>query len=252
MFDSGAGVTVIDSQTGHSLNLDFSGTSTIGTSGKAIETKESKANSLKLGEKFTLENLSFYVMDLSHLSNLLDFKVDGIIGLDLLNQAIVETNISEKELRVYHPSNFVYQGKSAPITLIELESGHFGIPVEIKPKGSNELIKMILKVDTGAANHLTFHQPVIEKYNLINPQKKYKTREGFGADSTMTYNLKSKVSFARLQSTEWKNVPVIFEVDPLNQNSNRKADGLIGQELLLDFNITYDLSEHLIYLESKN
>ena len=45
--------------------------------------------------------------------------------------------------------------------------------------------------------------------------------------------------------------PQHFETDPLNQTSNRKGDGLIGQELLLDFNITYDLENKTIYLEKR-
>jgi hypothetical protein len=48
----------------------------------------------------------------------------------------------------------------------------------------------------------------------------------------------------------WKRVPVVLEVDPLNRESERKADGLIGQSLLLDFIITYDLSRKTAYFET--
>lgn len=251
MFDSGAGVTVIDTKISNRLKLNISGTARIGTSGKTIEAKESSSNELKFSSKFKAADISLLLMDLSHISELLKINVDGIIGFDLLKNTIVETNIDHMEIRLFKVADYKYNGNAPPLKLIELESNHFGLPVEIVPKGSKKIITFIVKIDTGAANYLTFHNNAVKKHNLINKKKKYKVRKGFGADSTITSNLKGKVSSAKLASVEWKNIPVIFEVDPLNQNSKRKADGLIGQEMLLDFNIIYNLSDETMYLEKR-
>jgi hypothetical protein len=59
------------------------------------------------------------------------------------------------------------------------------------------------------------------------------------------------VSLAKFASKEWMNIPVIFEVYSLNKSARRKADGLIGQEMLLDFNITYNLNNKVMYLEKR-
>lgn len=249
MFDSGAGITVIDTKVANKIKLNTSRITKIGTSGKTIETKESLSNKLKLSNSFKAQNISLFLMDLSHLSKYLKTNVDGIIGFDLLNQTIVETNIDHMEMRFFKKIDFKYNGTSKPLKVIDLESNHFGLPIEIKPKGSKKIIKLIVKVDTGASNYLTFHNDVVNKYSLINKKKKYKIRKGFGADSTLTSNLKGKISFVKFALTEWKNIPVVFEIDSLNKNSKREADGLIGQEMLLDFNITYNLGEKIIYLE---
>ena len=251
MFDSGAGVTAIDEKVSNELKLDISGRTKIGTSGQTLETKESSLNKLKVSDNLTIDSLSLYIMDLSHISEFLKMKVDGIIGFDLLNQVIVETNISELEMRFFDTANYRYHGNANASKLIMLESNHFGLPIEIKPKSNSNPLLLIVKIDKGAPNYLTFHNDAINKHGLMNPQNRYKIRKGFGADSTMTSNLKAKIASAKFSSKQWKNVPVIFEVDSLNQSSKRKADGLIGQEMLLDFNITYHLNDQVLYLEKR-
>ena len=249
MFDSGAGITVIDTKTSKELGLTTSQTSKIATSGKTIEAKESTSNILKLSENLKVEDCSLFIMDLSHISEYLKFNIDGIIGFDLLDQNIVETNIDAMEMRFFKKDNYV--GHINQLNLIDLESNNFGLPIEIRPKGTKKAIKLIVKIDTGAMNYLTLHNNLVSKNNLINKNKKYKIRKGFGADSTMTSNLKSKISLAKFASKEWKNIPVVLEIDSLNQNSKRMADGLIGQDMLLEFNITYHLDDKIIYLEER-
>ena len=123
--------------------------------------------------------------------------------------------------------------------------------MEIIPKGSKTTILITIKIDTAAANYLTFHNEFVTEYQLLNPNKKYKSKHGFGADATISNNLSGKISSATLAEKKWKNIPVVFEVDPLNRNSKRQADGLLGQKMLLDFNITYHLNEGIVYLEER-
>jgi len=249
MFDSGAGITVIDTKVADIIKLKTSELTKIGTSGRTLETKESLSNNLRLSDSLKVQDISLFLMDLSHISEYLKFNVDGIIGFDLLNQNIVEMNIDFMEMRFYKNTNYV--GNVNQLNLIDLESNHFGVPIEIRPKGSKKELKLIVKIDTGATNYLTLHNDFVNKNNLINKKIKYKIRKGFGADSTMTSNLKSKLSLARFASKEWKNIPVVLEIDSLNQSSKRTADGLIGQEMLLEFNVTYNLNDKIIYLEER-
>jgi hypothetical protein len=190
-------------------------------------------------------------MDLTHFDKFLKTKVDGIIGFDLLENIIVETNIDASEMRFLSDSSFQYSSKTDLLKLVNLESRHFGIPIEITPEKNQKSLSLIFKVDTGADNYLTFHNNSVRKYQLINPNKNYKKRIGFSVDSTKTTNLKSKVYSAIIGEKKWKNTPAIFEVDPVNDSTKRKADGLIGQEMLLDFNICYNLKESTIYLEKR-
>ncbi len=251
MFDTGAGITVIDRKIAKELQLPIAGELKIGTSGKTVQSEVSEKNRLLIGEHFKLDSISLALMDLSHLSTYFKLNVDGIIGFDLLRKIITETNIDALEMRFYSDEAYNFNGMAEPLQLIGLESNHLGLPIKIIPKGTKNGIMLIIKIDTAAGNYLTFHNTAVIEHQLINPNKKYKTKKGFGVDATITHNLKGKIASAFFATKEWKNIPVVFEVDPLNEGSERQADGLIGQKMLLDFNITYNLKEGIVYLEKR-
>jgi hypothetical protein len=251
MFDTGAGITVIDTETANKLELATSKEFKIGTAGKTLNSKISENNDLFIGQNFRLDSISLALMDLSHLSNYFKIKIDGIIGIDLLNKAVIETNIDSMQFLLFSTENYNFNGIAEPLELIGLESNHIGLPIEIITKGSKKSISLIIKIDTAAANYLTLHNHTVTEYNLVDEKKKYKKKSGFGADSTITNNLEGKISSVEFAGEKWRNIPVIFEVDELNNSSDRKANGLIGQKMLLDFNITYNLKSGYIYLENR-
>jgi hypothetical protein len=250
-FDTGAGITVIDRAIAEQLSIDISGESKINTSGKSLISKESVQNEIRIGQKLILENITLVLMDLSHLTKYLKTNVDGVIGYDLLEKFITETNIDEKEIRFYAPKDYSRNGNHKALELNTLESNLFGILIEVVPKNKTESILLNFQIDTGADNYLTFHNKTLQEHQLINPKKRHKMIRGFGADSTIVTNIRSKVSEVIFGDKKWKNIPVTFEVDTINARENSLADGLIGQSLLLDFNITYNLPQRLVYLEKR-
>jgi hypothetical protein len=250
-FDTGAGITVIDTKRATQLSLYITGESKINTSGITLLSKESKSNELKLGQNLILNDITLVLMDLSHLSEYLNCDVDGVIGYDLLENLVVEMNIDEREIRFISPKDYVYEGNCEGTELTTLESNLFGIPIVVAPNNKAESVILNFQIDTGADNFLTFHNKTVKAHQLINPKKRLKTVKGFGADSTITTNFRSRIDAVNFGDKAWKNIPVVFEVDPINKRENTIADGLIGQGLLLDFNITYNLTERFVYLEKR-
>lgn len=252
LFDSGAGITVLNTKLANQLGLIANRETKINTSGKSLLSKESVSNSVKIGNKAVLENINLIFMDLSHISDYLNISVDGVIGFDLLNAFVTETNIDEKKMLLYHPNTYTYQGKEQPLSLTTLESNLFGIFIEVTPKKAKEPLVLNFQIDTGADNYLSFHSKTVEKHQLINNKKKQQFRKGFGADSTIVTNIKSSVQSVSFAGKKWKNTSVMLEVDPINARKNSLADGLIGQKLLLDFNIIYNLSKKQVYFEKRH
>ena len=105
IFDSGAGVTVIDSQVASRLKLQVTGRSNIRTSGKALLSEESSGNSVHIGANTLLDSVDLIWMDLSHVSRFMNQPVHGFIGYDLLAAYIVETNVDALEMR-FHPQGY--------------------------------------------------------------------------------------------------------------------------------------------------
>jgi predicted aspartyl protease len=250
LFDTGAGITVLNAETAHRIQLKTTDQASVGTAGKTIEAQLSSGNRIKIGKDLVLDDITLALMDLSHISKYLNTNIDGIIGSDLLQKLVTEVRAEAKVIRFYPPTGFDYEGKGTALELIGLEAGHWGIPIEIISKRKSSPLNLIVKIDSGADNFLTFHNEAVNKYNLLDSKKRHKVKKGFGADPTITYNLSGQIHSAKFCRREWKNIPVVFEVDPLNANSKRLADGLIGQEMLLNFNITYDINKGLIYFEN--
>lgn len=251
MFDTGAGITVIDSRISQKLKLNISDTISIGTAGKTIESELSKQNQIRLGKNLILDSISMAIMDLSHLSKYLKTNVDGIIGNDILQKIVTETNVDTKEILFYSFKDFEYSRSGTVYELIGLESGHLGIPFEIVVKKGADPITMVLKIDTGADNYFTFHNETVTNYNIREILPRLKSKQGFGADPTVSRNLAGKIFTAKCCGKTFKNVPSVFEIDPLNSLSKRLANGLVGQAVLLNFNITYNLNDGVAYFEKR-
>jgi hypothetical protein len=250
LWDTGAGISVIDEGIAKELDLVASDSIKVGTSGKTLLSKLTTQASIKLGSGTTITGTELAWMDLSHLSKYLYTQVDGVIGSDLLHNFVVETNHRDKKLKFYDPTDFQYTGQGTVVDLMGLESGHIGIPAQVVFEKGGNAQELVLKVDTAAPNAITLHNQSAVKYDLLSNEKNLRKTEGFGADPTVTTNLRTKAHRVALMGKVWKRVPVVLEVDPLNRESERKADGLIGQSLLLDFIITYDLSRKTAYFET--
>lgn len=251
LFDTGAGITVIDSNSSAKIKLSISDTISIGTAGKTIRSELSKRNQVRLGKMLILDSVSIAVMDLSHLSKYLKTDVDGIIGNELLQNLVTETNIDALKMSFYNFASYRYTGNGTPYELIGLESGHLGIPFEIVVHKGSSPIKMIFKMDTAADNYFTFHNEAVTKYNLLESNRRLKPKQGFGADATVSKNLSGKIAKAEFCGATFRNLPVVFEVDPLNSTSKRLANGLVGQSVLIKFNITYNLNGGLAYFQRR-
>lgn len=251
LFDTGAGITVVETKVAEQLLLEINAESNISTSGKSLLSKESTSNRVRIGRRTILDNVDLILLDLSHLSEYLDTNVDGVIGYDLLNEFVTETNIDKREIRFYNPQTFSYKGENQPIKLTNLESNLFGLIVDVMPRKGDNTIELNFQIDTGYDDSLLFHNATVMKYGLIRNKKKQKIKKGFGADSTIVKNIQTKIKYLSFSAQEWRNVPALLEVDPINKRENSLAQGIIGQELLLDFNIIYNLKNRVAYFEKR-
>ncbi|MCB0766742.1 MAG: hypothetical protein KDB95_05990, partial [Flavobacteriales bacterium] len=168
---------------------------------------------------------------------------------DLLSRAVVCTDVEAGRMRIHAPEGYVHSGSAAAIKAIELDSGTYGFAMKVVPDGRRDTIEVLMKIDTGADNYLTFYNHAVVAHGLMREGKRYKGTTGFGAEPTITRNRKGKLVAASVAGRSWRKLPVVYQVDPVNSDSKRTCDGLIGQHLLNDFIITYDLPAGVVYLE---
>lgn len=249
LFDTAAGVSIADDDLIARIGLEITGSSRIRTTGKSIQAERSTNNTLEIGG-IKLDSIPLTVIDLNHLSKYFEHRIDGIIGFDLLKRFVVDVNIDQMMMSIYDPTNFKYTGEGMAIKVEKLEANHFGVPVSFVPKKQKEEITLIFNFDTACVEHLVFHNQTLHKHDLLT-KTRYKISRGFGADSTITRNFRTKLKSVSFAGKTWKRPSVVFQVDSISIRSKKGsiADGLIGQKILLNFNIVYDLSKETIYLQ---
>jgi hypothetical protein len=241
----------MDQKVARGLKLSSTIESRIKTAGKSIDARTSEDNMISIGQ-IVLESQSIEVFSLQHLSDYLKMQVDGVIGHELLKRYVVRTDIEKMKMYLYDTTSYTYLGDGKEVRIVDMEHHHFGIPLSFKPKKQASMIILPFKIDTGFSGHLVIHNHAVKDHQLLT-SKKYKKNIGFGADSTKTTNLRSKVKEVSFAGQTWKNIPAVFEIDPINieANNSSKSFGLIGQKLLLGFNIVYDYLRNMIYLEDR-
>lgn len=251
LFDTAAGVSIADDDLIDRMGLVLTGSSRSRTTGRSIQAERSANNSLEIGG-ITLDSITLTVIDLDHLSEYFEYRIDGIIGFDLLKNFVVDVNIDQMKMTIYDPVNFVYTDDGIAMKVQNLEANHFGVPVSFIPKKQREEITLIFNFDTACVEHLIFHNHTLQEYDLL-PKAKYKISRGFGADTTITRNVRTKLRSVSFAGQQWKKPSVVFQVDPISIRSkkNSQAKGLIGQKVLINFNIVYDLSKETIYLDPR-
>ncbi len=100
MFDTGAGIIVMNQSTSDFIEFNRSGTSRVSTSGRVIEAISTVDNILTSGS-LELKQLEIELMPLDHLSEYFGISVDGIIGYDLFNSYLLKTDPEAKTIELY-------------------------------------------------------------------------------------------------------------------------------------------------------
>lgn len=250
MFDSGAGVTVVNRKAAEGLGLTYAGTSQIGTSGRKIRSDSSPDNTLRIEEAF-LEGIPLEVIGLDHLANYLRRPVDGIIGFDLFERYVIAIDADRQVLGIYASMDGVDTSGYTLVPSYRIDNNKIGIETSLGSLEGGEL-SYIMTLDTANPDAL-FLFPNALVADGIALKKGRKVVRGFSADTTITKNLRGKIRSVSFAGGEWKNVRTVLPTDPvtLASSSGGESFGLIGQELLLEFNMIYDYRNNRIYFQQR-
>src|SRR6185369_5336017 len=98
-------------------------------------------------------------------------SVDGLVGLDLFLNYVVEIDYAAKQLTLYDPQSYVYSGAGDSVPLM-LRDGHFFVPARINIQDRGELVGRFV-VDTGGCTMtVVLTTPFANSSNLPVPSQK--------------------------------------------------------------------------------
>lgn len=250
MFDSGAGITVLNKSVTPELDLTYNGGSQIGTSGRTIRSETSPENSLSIG-KVTMEKVPLEIIGLDHLSTYFKVPVDGIIGYDLFEKYILKIDADRKTMAFYDSMDSVDTEDWKEVMAYKVDNNKIGIETFLlTPEG--DYAGYIMALDTANPDEIHLFPNALAERGIAL-KKGSKKVKGFSADTTITENLRGKIKGVKLAGKEWRNVRTVIPTDAVTVKafSDNQSFGLIGQGLMLDFNMIYDYQNNRVYFQER-
>ncbi|WP_421869769.1 aspartyl protease family protein [Marinoscillum sp.] len=246
ILDTGDGLAVLDLDVAKKLNLktdhQSSKTSAQGTiSGALIEHNKIEINNVKL------EEIELYTTDLSHLERTIGRNIDGIIGYDLLKNYVVKVDYSDMKIKLYAQQGYKNEGY---VEGFKFKLVNYIPTIEASVTLNNgETYTDAFFLNTGAGTTLDFNTPFASKHDVIAKTGEHYSYPvaGLGDEETMHYE--GRIQSLSIGSFDIEQLPIGISQAQHGIQHNKKTAGIIGNGVLKHFNITYDYSSEMVYLE---
>ena len=253
IFDTGVRNTIIthiDDNTNVSLNPGRE-VPVVGLgSGLDVKGLLSDGNDLKLG-KLSMNNRMVMVLeeDVLHLSELNGRKINGLIGVDVLREYVVEVNYTRRKLIFYDTASFQPPENFATRDLI-IENNKLYLPMTLFDS-SMKLRTIKMFIDTGALLNAWFLTVNNNADESKGPKVYARIGSGFGGDVN---GYLTRIPRICLEEYCFENPIVAFPdsavVAEVIKRSDR--DGTIGSELLSRFNLLFDLQRKKLHFKANS
>ncbi|NLR77168.1 aspartyl protease family protein [Chitinophaga eiseniae] len=248
IFDSGAGNTVIDLNTAKkipSLSVDTgAGISATGAGGAQKVFLISNYAIIHLGN-IQLGSVPMIAMDLLHLSEQFGRKIDGIIGYDLLKSFLTEMNTDDSTIYLYSFKDKIKAKYKSPLSF----KFYSNIPIvqcAFKLKNGAEYSGPFL-FDTGAGITAFINTPYVRANGLLKKSGSaiMHTTENLTTSST-SYDV--RIRGFSIQHNTFNDLIISLTDVKEGVNAMKDITGILGNKIILRFNILFDYSNRRIYL----
>ena len=247
IFDTGDGLTVVDTEIALSLNLPLNhGKKETSAQGR-IEGALIQHNTLELNGIRLEDDIQIYATSLKHLEQSIGRNIDGIIGYDLLEHYGVKVDFTNSRLYLYVGETFEYTGIGEKFEMgLEKFIPHISASVTLN---NGEKLTAEYFVNTGAATTMDFNAKFAEKNDIV-----FKTGDhysylvkGLGDQETLHYE--GRVEQFRFGKIHFENMPIGISQANHGIQGNKKMAGIIGNRILKNFNVIFDYKNESIYFE---
>ncbi len=188
---------------------------------------------------------------LLHLRPILGKDVDGIIGLSFLREYLSELDYDKGTLVLHEPNNYTIPTDYQPID-VEIINNRMYVPLEVTIK-EGLVIKEKFQIDLGNGGSLDITSPTAVKYNLeSNVTAKLHYRNAYGGVGGEIKGNQFRARSVKIGNYKI-DLPVIdYSEDSAGALSKKEFGGLLGNEILEQFSVLFDLKNSRVLLKAKN
>ena len=243
LIDTGASDMVINANHLSKVNMEFDAkAANMGAAGQS-EVALSTNNRVVWGQHET-QPLEFIAIPFPGA------KWDGVLGLSLMKQFVVEINYSDKRIYLYDKRS--YNNPSANRLKISYAHGVPVVPVSVKT-ADEKTRELRLELDTGSDRVLDLNTSYVNQHNLlaIYPRPFAKSTVS-GSDGNTGTILEDYFTQVNLSNFELYRIPGGLAQIPFGIMNSTEIDGVLGNLLLKRFNLIFDFERNYLYLTPNN
>ncbi|MCP4143886.1 MAG: hypothetical protein GY752_01235 [bacterium] len=231
IYDTGAGMTVIDKGLAESLGLSMQGEIEGGGVG------EGSVNiSLAVGVDIGMQGVEVLDQTIATLNiqgtleERIGTRVDGILGFGFISRFVTEVDYANSRIGLHDPKTFKYQGDGVVVPM-SMDNSTPHIEATVTCHGGKSVTGFFL-LDTGSGGTVSMAGPFAEKHGVIESMPKtvlYSGGFGAGGESTSLVGRLKSVELGGLVFNE----PVItVSQDEGGVGADVSSAGLIGGRIL--------------------
>ena len=245
VFDTGAGISVLDPQSARALRLRSKGKLKVDATGGSVQSGLIGPVSLSV-PGVEVFNQSLATIDLDAFTPLFGFKIDGIIGHDFINSFVVEIDYASGVMNLYEPQRYKYSGagESIPIEIFEKTPYVRGRIV----LSGRDPVEGKFEVDTGGTGILNLNTPFVNKHNMLQTLAKQMQNKMGGVGGTSA-SVKAHVPAIEVGSFAIKNPLIVFAQGTEGSEGSTEYDGSFNNGLFSQFKVVLDYSRSQMILE---
>ncbi len=245
VFDTGAGGTVINSKTAQKLNLlENKETTAEGASGE-VKLKIIENVTLNIGD-IELKKVDLQSASLTHLEKVFGVNIDGILGYDLLKKYVVKINYDSQQIEIYPTKGFQYKGNGQEV---KIDLGSVPTAMTKINIGDRKNIDAEFILDTGAGLAIGFCTPFAKKHQVKKSMSKTYTSQSRGYSSNIAQVDVGRLAQLTIQTFDFTQVPSSIYDTASGVFALEGIAGVIGNQILKRFNITFDYKRKTSYWE---
>jgi hypothetical protein len=248
IFDTGAGISVIDPQSARALGLRAKGKLKLDATGGSVQSGLIQSVSLSV-PGVEVFNQALATVDLDSFAPLFGYKIDGIIGHDFINNFVVEIDYASSLMNLYEPQEYKYSGAGESIPL-EIHDKTPYVRARVVLNG-REPIEGKFEIDTGGTGILNLNTPFVNKHKMLETLTKQAESKLGGAGGAATA-VKAHVPAIELGSFAIKNPLIVFAQGTEGSENSTAFDGSLDNGLFSQFKMILDYSRSHVILERNN
>jgi hypothetical protein len=190
-----------------------------------------------------VEKLNFHVNDYSLLTSVYGIKIDGIVGYSFFSKYIINVSYDSLRINVYSVGEYKYPS-----------SGHMlnpmftALPIQNLRFTDNGKFYARFYLDTGAGLNFLLSERYVQDSGILKKRKKkplITQAEGVGGRASMRITTVTEV---KLGPYRFRKVPTYLFKDEYNVINYPYLGGLIGNDLLRRFNITFNYVKQEVHI----